>query len=70
MNIEPCFCGNVPCVVNDLYTDNNGILCDSWYVSCKKCGMHDRGHYATEQEAIKTWNDALVAYRDYQEGRP
>ena len=56
MDIKPCFCGNIPSLVNYAYVDSGGMLRDNWRMKCQKCGAES--FYTSEDEAdvIKNWN--------------
>jgi len=58
----PCFCGNRPTIVNDIFTDKNGIMRDSWHVECGKCGTLDLSRYSSESAAVNAWNEVINLY--------
>lgn len=53
--LKPCFCGNIPSLINDAFVDG-GVLHDRWYVECLKCGAISLYKSENESDVIKRWN--------------
>ena len=61
--LKPCFCGNIPILVNDTNIDNTGAMRDSWHIECRNCGMFDLSLHPNEEAAVNSWNKALTGLR-------